>query len=216
MDAVAARLEAHGYVRKGDYLFPERHVVAQHLEHADPSLPKMFVSELRFQAFSPTFRETVGGMLAQVPDGYAERDGMLWSGAPWNPISIAEYELLARESEYGAWVAAFGTRANHFTVLLNALRFTDDIRVFNAFITDRGYRLNMDGGAVKGSPEALLEQSSIMAPETAVAFADGTRMLPGCFYEFAKRYPDPEDGGRPFSGFVERSADRIFSSTDRK
>jgi hypothetical protein len=45
-----------------------------------------------------------------------------------------------------------------------------------------------------------------------VTFTDGTRAIPSCYYEFARRYRLP--GGELFQGFVAASADRIFESTD--
>ncbi len=213
MEAVAKRFEAHGYARKGEYAFPERRVVAMHLEPPEEQLPKIFVSELQPGGWTQEFHRIVYRLIQQVPNEYAESDAFLWSGAPWRLPTWGEYEALAVESEYASWVAVFGTRANHYALLLNALRFTDDLRTFNAFIEGLGYNLNRDGGKVKGSPEAGLEQSSIMAKATMMDFADGKASVPGCFYEFAKRYPGPD--GELFQGFVERSADRIFSSTDR-
>nr|WP_293271384.1 hypothetical protein [Nannocystis sp.] len=44
-------------------------------------------------------------------------------------------------------------------------------------------------------------------------FSDGVYAVPGCYYEFARRYPGPD--GALFDGFIEGSADRIFESTDR-
>lgn len=211
--AIASHFLRRGYAWGGDYAFPDKHVIAAHLDPPDPALPKVFVSELQYRAFSPRFQAIVCRMLSQIPRDHELRTEMLWSGATWSPVSYAEYEALAAESEYGAWVSAFGTRANHFTVLLNGLSFTQDIRAFNALIASHGYRLNAAGGEVKGSPAVFLEQSSIMAPEVPYPFSDGTRAIPGCFYEFAKRYPLPD--GTLFQGFVEASANRIFESTDR-
>jgi hypothetical protein len=42
---------------------------------------------------------------------------------------------------------------------------------------------------------------------------EGLKEIPGCYYEFAKRYPDAD--GKLYSGFIAKSADKIFESTDR-
>ena len=47
-----------------------------------------------------------------------------------------------------------------------------------------------------------------------VEFADGGLTVPGCYYEFTRRYPLAS--GDLFQGFVAKSADRIFQSTDRR
>jgi hypothetical protein len=45
-----------------------------------------------------------------------------------------------------------------------------------------------------------------------VQFTDGTRNIPSCFYEFARRYPMAN--GQLYGGFVAASADKIFESTN--
>jgi hypothetical protein len=74
--------------------------------------------------------------------------------------------------------------------------------------------MNASGGEIKGTPGELLEQSSIMARRLPWPFADGeTHDIPTCYHEFARRYPDPETG-RLYEGFIARSADKIFESTN--
>ena len=123
-------------------------------------------------------------------------------------------EALERESEYAAWMSAFGFRANHFTVSVNALRTFPNLASLNLFLQAKGFRLNAAGGEIKGSPDIFLEQSSTLANEAEAVFREGPRKVPGCYYEFARRYPMPD--GRLFQGFNDKSADKIFESTDRK
>lgn len=94
------------------------------------------------------------------------------------------------------------------------LKFTQDIRELNRFLKSSGVTLNDSGGEVKGSPDVLLEQSSTMAAPVPVGFDDGVWMVPGCYYEFAKRYP--REDGSLFPGFIETSATRLFDSTNEK
>jgi hypothetical protein len=42
---------------------------------------------------------------------------------------------------------------------------------------------------------------------------EGLKEIPACYYEFAKRYPDAD--GKLYSGFIAKSADKIFESTDK-
>ena len=50
------------------------------------------------------------------------------------------------------------------------------------------------------------------ASSVEVKFTEGVYNIPGCYYEFAKRYPD--SSGQLYQGFVAASADKIFESTD--
>ena len=72
--------------------------------------------------------------------------------------------------------------------------------------------LNDAGGEIQGNPEELLEQSSIKAGIISVKFREGIFEIPGCYYEFARRYPDTD--GKLYSGFIAKSADKIFESTN--
>jgi hypothetical protein len=152
------------------------------------------------------------GLINRIPAGLTSRPDWIASGRPW-PIDYTTYEALGRESEYAAWMAAFGFRANHFTVFANALRTFPGLVGLNHFLKANGFRLNAAGGEIKGSPAIYLEQSSTLANIAPVDFTGGPRPVPGCYYEFARRHPMPN--GALFQGFNEKSADKIFESTDR-
>lgn len=212
LDAVAHPFVARGYKPGGDYEFPEKRLRARHYEHPEPGRPKVFVSELEVGALSAHAGRAIADLVAQAP-GIAERDDFPASGRPW-VLSRAVYDALAEESEYAAWLAAFGFRANHFTIDVGSLETFDDLASLNAFLVENGFALNESGGRIKGSPEVYLEQSSTLADTTPVVFSDGLRRVPSCYYEFARRYRLPS--GEIFQGFVPRSAERLFESTDRR
>lgn len=213
IDVLAHPFRAAGYRASGEYEFPAKQLRARHYEHDDPDLPRVFISELRLEKFSRSLQQTVDGMIAQVPTNSTVQDDFCACGRPWS-MSFATYQRLALESEYAAWVAAFGFRANHFTVLVNALEGFADLKALNEFIRQAGYELNTSGGEIKGSPEQWLEQSSTLAEHTTVDFTDGPHEIPACYYEFAQRYRQPD--GQLFTGFIAGSADKIFESTDRR
>ena len=119
---------------------------------------------------------------------------------------------LSEESEYAAWFYVFGFRANHFTVSINALKKYNDIHRVNDLLTKNGFVLNTSGGEIKGTPADLVQQSSTLADSVNVKFIEGSFEVPCCYYEFAQRFPDSE--GHLYNGFVAKSADRIFESTD--
>jgi hypothetical protein len=211
--ALARPFEALGYIARDRYRFDDKKLVARYWQHPDPMLPKVFISELCVAELSPPARQILERLVAQLPPGFGQRADLPWAGRPWQ-IRLAEYDALLEESEYAAWLGAFGFRVNHFTVAVHALTTFPDLLQLNAFLVDYGFRLNDAGGAIKGTPADRLEQSSTRAEPIAVAFSDGRRAIPSCYYEFARRYPLPS--GQLFEGFVPGSADKIFESTDAR
>ena len=202
-----------GYQVVEEYDFAQKKLNAVHLEHqTDANLPKVFISELKTELFSDELQETVAKIDAQIPKINVMQDSFITSGRTWN-LTFEDYIQLLRESEYAAWTAAFGYRANHFTVSLNHLTTFFNLQDLNAFLLKNGFTLNETGGLIKGTPEQFLEQSSTMAAPVNVEFDHSTQVIPGCFYEFAKRYPKP-NSGRLYQGFIAASADKIFESTN--
>jgi hypothetical protein len=202
-----------GYEKKGNYSFPEKKLNACHFEHrVDPSKPKIFISELNLEAFTPAFQEVVAKILEFVPSGSTFEE-LYQVTLPWKKsLFFEDYQLLSKESEYAAWLLAMGLRANHFTVYINFLKKLTSIRKMNDFLKENGFSLNGSGGEVKGSSEDYLEQSSIMADTQVVQFKEGDFKVSTCYYEFAQRYKMPS--GAIFQGFIANSASKIFESTD--
>ncbi|WP_434419910.1 DUF1338 domain-containing protein [Nannocystis pusilla] len=151
-----------GYRAAGAYRFAEKRLVARHFAHDDPDLPLVFVSELVLDQFSPGLQDMVRSLLAQVPEAEFAAPDLCARGRPWQ-IAHADVEALRRESEYAAWLAAFGWRANHFTVAVHALARLGDLATLDEFLKAHGLRLNTAGGEIKGSPAQGLEQSSTVA-----------------------------------------------------
>lgn len=212
IDALAKPFEALGWQLQDDrYRFEDKKLVARFWKHPDPTLPKVFISELCIHELSAAANQIIDRLVAQLPAGFGARPDLPWAGRPWR-VRRAEYESLLFESEYAAWVAAFGFRVNHFTVLVNALTTFPDLQSLNAFLLDHGFTLNESGGAIKGTPAQRLEQSSTRADSIDVELAGETLRVPSCYYEFARRYPVAS--GELFHGFVPASADKIFESTD--
>lgn len=213
IQAMAASYVALGYVPGGNYVFPEKKLTAVHYRHPNPLNPKIFVSQIHLDQLSAGARSMLLGLINQVPPEFLSRPDWSAGGRPWN-VDFTTYEALERESEYAAWMSAFGFRANHFTVFANALRTFPDLTRLNQYLKAQGFRLNASGGEIKGAPDIFLEQSSTLANEAEAPFRDGVRKIPGCYYEFARRYAMPN--GELFQGFNDKSADKIFESTDRK
>lgn len=201
-----------GYKESGEYFFKEKKLYAQHFEHPESDLPKIFISELELQKVSSFVSETLSQCAEQIPASVIASKDFSFSGRHWN-INYSTYQKLAEESEYASWVYAFGFRPNHFTVSVNHLKHFTDLEKLNIYLKDNGFKLNASGGEIKGTPGELLEQSSTMAGEVQWQFGNGMYSIPACYYEFAKRYP--MTSGKLYQGFIAKSADKIFESTNR-
>lgn len=213
LDQLARPFESMGYRAKGRYEFPEKKLIARHYEHPRADRPRVFISELKTQHFSGTLQVLVGRLVDQVPTDRVQRYDFPVIGRPWK-IRREEYEVLAEESQYAGWVGAFGFRANHFTVDVTRLKTFDGLPALNEFLIAHGIAMNESGGLIKGSKDVYLEQSATLAEKVEISFVDTKAIIPGVYYEFARRYRMPD--GQLFSGFVAKSADRIFQSTDRR
>ena len=201
-----------GYEEKEAYFFEAKKLRAKHYEHkADPSVPKIFISELLVDQFSTEFQDNVNSLVSHISADQVQQSNFFFSGRPWN-VSLSQHETLLKESDYGAWMAAIGYRANHFTVFINNLKRYSDIYTLNDFLKSKGFELNSSGGEVKGAPHVFLEQSSTLANRVEVEFTDGKKEIPSCYFEFAKRYPLAS--GELYQGFITKSADKIFESTN--
>ncbi|MEM6914763.1 MAG: DUF1338 domain-containing protein [Pseudomonadota bacterium] len=212
IDHLARPFLAVGYTAQDTYTFKAKRLFARYYAHPDRNLPKVFISELLLDEFSDDLRHKMTGLVDQLSDEQLNDPMLLNKGRLWE-TSHADYEKLYHESEYAAWLSAFGFCANHFTVFANKLTSFDGLTELARFIEDSGYPMNTAGGLIKGSPEVFLEQCSTMATKMPVAFTDGSFELPSCFYEFAKRFELPSGG--LYQGFVAASADKIFESTNQ-
>ena len=202
-----------GYEEKGEYHFAEKHLYAKHYEHNEQKdAPRVFISELKLEEFSKELQQIVQQTIESVPPNIFNSDELLFKGRVWDVPKFEVYNKLRAESEYAAWLYVFGFRANHFTVNVNNLKKFDSIEKVNDLLKINGFLINNSGGEIKGSPEELLEQSSIKSEVIKMQFIEGLFDIPGCYYEFAKRYPEKD--GKLYSGFIAKSADKIFESTD--
>ncbi|MDG1750192.1 MAG: DUF1338 domain-containing protein [Thalassotalea sp.] len=211
IDKLAQHLIALGYKEGGEYHFEAKKLYAKHFEHSDKTLPKVFISELLVEEFSPSVQKIIHNLVDSLDESVINDQSFLYSGKKWS-LSSTDYQTLLAESEYAAWLAAWGYRANHFTVSINHLANYEHLEDINITLKSAGFKLNSTGGEIKGCSEVKLEQSSTIADKFNVEFSDQTVEIPSCFYEFAKRYP--AQNGELYSGFVAASADKIFESTN--
>ena len=213
IDVLSKVFRENGYIEKGQYKFEKKKLFAKHFEHReDENAPRIFISQLLISEFSEYLQDVVKQSIDKIPEELFGSGKLIYSGNLWGPPSFEIYNKLKVESEYAAWLYVYGFCANHFTVSINHLNNFRKIEEVNTLLKNKGFSLNDSGGEIKGTPEQLLEQSSIKAEPVSVDFSAGRKEIPGCYYEFAKRYPGSD--GMIFSGFLADSADKIFESTD--
>jgi hypothetical protein len=211
LDKLAAHFLNLGYQEKGQYDFVQKKLRAKHFEHADTTKPKVFISELLVEQLSESAQNIINEMVENIADDATTHSEFLYSGTHWQ-VSSEQYDELLAESEYAAWVSAWGFRANHFTVSLNHMAHFQLLADVNSKLKASGFVLNSAGGEIKGGQDVHLAQSSTMADKIEVQFSDGKRVIPSCFYEFSQRYK--MTCGNLYQGFVASSADKIFESTN--
>ncbi len=213
IDVLSRLFISAGYEEKQSYRFDSKHLMAKHYEHSSDELaPRIFISQLVTSEMSIGMQEEIKTICDSIPENILASEDLIFSGRQWGLPSYLIYEKLREESEYAAWLYVNGFTVNHFTVNVNALKKHDSLQKVNAFLKSKGYQINDAGGEIHGTPEELLEQSSVKAEILKTTFSEGEYDVTGCYYEFAKRYPD--SNGKLYSGFIAKSADKIFQSTD--
>ena len=199
----------NGYKPIEDLFFTKKKLKATYYIHSDPSLPRIFISELLLESFSDSLQQIINRKIEEIDTELISNPIFLTSGIPWNPIDFETYKNIQKESDYASWVLAMGYIANHFTVSVTDCSYFKNLNQLNNYLKENGFEINSSGGEIKGSEKQGLEQSSIMSKEILVDFSDGAYNVPGCYYEFAYRYNN-------FNGFITQSANHIFESTNEK
>ena len=147
-------ITSFGYSRDRCYRFADKKLRAQSFLHPDPARPRIFLSALQVHAVSPAARKLIEHLVGQVDAGLAERPEILCAGRAWAMPGATDYRALLAESEYAAWLAVHGLRANHFTISVNHLTRTPDLREVVDLIKSEGHAVNSAGGEIKGQPKA--------------------------------------------------------------
>jgi len=243
-----AVFKALGYERRDDYFFEAKQLKAFWLcppdihAHTLDASPKVFLSELIPDRFTPEFKSVVTRLTssvvaspvpriedcaAQAKSGNVDAAHalveecvkLLTTLPSWPRPSLKDYEILKKESEYASWTMLYGHQINHFTVSVHLMNSFSHIKQLASYLEDvLGIPMNHVGGVVKGTPDLLLEQISTMAVDYAYEFQEGVAKVPYGFVEFAYRHvlPGKKHDGQwqsYYQGFVTSNADKIFEST---
>lgn len=213
IDVLAVPFIKAGFQEMGTYHFEEKKLFAKHFHHPNfPESPRVFISELLVEKLSTETQNIINGIYNAIDFDKIDANELYLAGNIWGTPSFETYNKLREESEYAAWLYVYGYRANHFTVDVNSLKKFPTLESVNQLLKDNGFMLNTSGGEIKGTPEELLQQSSTMADFIEVKFKEGAYKIPACYYEFARRFPDAS--GKLYGGFIAKSADKIFESTN--
>ena len=232
--------EALGYRAAGSYHFDDKQLSAIHFQHANPQLPKLFISQLRVWELPPEVRgiiartvrshrapmetEVLSALASQDQDG--KTDGELLARVlgefhelPWLLPAREDVEALNNVSQYAAWVLVHGYNVNHFTSLINShgKAELDSIEKTIAALTKAGVPMKKE---IEGEPGSKLRQSATEAVTIEVDVHD--RGLPAkmpwtyAYFELAQRdtIVDPATG-KParFEGFLGPQATNLFEMT---
>ena len=215
IEVLAQPFIAAGYVERGEYHFEKKKLFAKHFEHVtDKNAPRVFISQLLTKEFSYELQGEVKKMIDSIPSEELIAGNLVFKGRLWEKPSYKVYEKLQAETEYAAWLYVNGFCSNHFTVDVNKLDTFDSLEKVNQFLKENGFKMNISGGEIKGTPGQMLEQSSVLADKIPVEFKEITKEITSCYYEFAFRHA--MSNGELYSGFIAGSADKIFESTDMK
>lgn len=223
----------YGYERREAFSFAEKKLDAFWYHPPADVFPRIFISELRVADLSSNAHEIITSYTQAVNadpvdavdlDDAAAVDELLHRPL-WRLPTYSDYVQLRDESEYAAWTIYNRYYLNHFTISVHNLPGRmSSLAVFDAFLLERGLRLNDAGGTIKESPDGLLLQSSTIAQIVDAEFADGdVHPIAGSYVEFAERRvlaafahlasaEIRRDHRR--DGFEVGNADRIFESTD--
>jgi hypothetical protein len=222
----------YGYDKRDYYHFPEKKLDAYWYAPPLPHYPRIFISELRVKDLSPDIQQIITSYTSEVTsdpvsrlnlDDAAAVDQFLHSGL-WRLPTWRDYQALAAQSEYAAWVIYNRYYLNHFTISVHNLKEGyNTIEQFNAFLERNGFVLNNAGGKIKTSPDGGLLQSATVAEMIDAEFANGeVHAISGSYVEFAERRVLPQFAQLPKDqirrihrreGFEAGNADKIFEST---
>lgn len=222
----------YGYEKRDHYFFEGKKLNAFWYAPPTPEYPRIFISELRVSDLSKTTVELINTYTKEITSdpvddldlNNVEAVGNFFYTSLWDLPTIEDYEALALDSEYAAWVIYNRYYLNHYTISVHELKSGyNTMETFNSFLVDIGIKLNNAGGIIKQSPDGLLRQSSSVAKMMEATFKNGEQMeIPGSYVEFAERLPltafkhiEPSQLTRTQrrEGFESANADKIFEST---
>lgn len=221
-----------GYTKRDNYNFESKKLNAYWYAPPEPKYPRIFISELRVEDLSQEAQQIIKKYTSKVNTDPvstlnmedSQEIGAFFYHPLWQVPTLKDYEILASESEYAAWVIYNRYYLNHYTISVHNLpKPYNQLEKFNDFLEDIGVVLNTSGGKIKTSADGLLKQSSSVAKMITATFANGeTKKISSSYVEFAERLPEKGyehlhesslSREKRRDGFEANNADKIFEST---
>jgi Domain of unknown function (DUF1338) len=236
-EAITRILRPLGYARNGVYPLERLKMTGRSYAQTDypEQLAQFFISELHPDRFSPEFQAAVARVMASSIDPLSDPAKTLLGeleaahSLPVNqaaellPIladcfrrqhaepSLADYEILLRESPEMAWIATEGNAFNHAT---------DRVANVDQLAIEQKQLGRAMKASVETSQSGRVRQTAFLAARVQRRFrTPDDRMIekevPGSFYEFITRLPLPaEDGTSALDlSFDSSNAQAIFKMT---
>jgi hypothetical protein len=234
--AITRALRPLGYALNGTY--PLERLKMTGRSHAQAEYPEelaqFFISELHVDRFSPDFQSAVARITATSRDPLTpeaksllveleqKRSLPIDKAAKLLPVlakvferqhdepTVADYEILLKESPEMAWISTEGNAFNHAT---DRVPDVDEL-------AERQKSLGRPmKETVEKSQSGRVRQTAFLAARVQRRFRDAngnliTREVPGSFYEFITRLPMEEDGKTKLDlSFDSSNAQAIFKMT---
>jgi len=235
--------EALGFQERGAIEFPDTHLFARYVQHAEPDFPRIFVSQLLVDQLpadtAQLIRESVASfreLLTQAdiqalaaldsspsyPRELLERTFAFFKTVPWDPVREDVVRKVNEVSQYGAWVLLHGYNVNHFTGYVNrhGVAPVNDIEGLVAELQRRGVPMKDTIEGARGSKLRQTATHAVRVPVT-VRKADGSTgqiEWTYAYMEFAERgYVEDAAGNKVlFEGFLGPQAAQLFEMTRLK
>ena len=234
-ESITRILRPLGYALNGVY--PLERLKMTGRSHAQAEFPEelaqFFVSELHPERFSAEFQSAVQRVTATstdplTPEAHsALRELDINRALPieaavellpvlahcfsrqHQEITLADYEALLSESPEMAWISTEGTAFNHAT---------DRVPDVDQLAADQKALGRPMKATVETSQSRRVRQTAFLAARVHRSFRlpDGTpseKEVPGSFYEFITRLPNPEQEGKLDLSFDSSNAQAIFKMT---
>lgn len=222
----------YGYIKKDYYHFEEKKLNAYWYAPPSDRYPRIFLSELIVKDLSENAQSIIKKYTDSISADPVDRLDLdnpeevahFFQKPLWYLPTKSDYQALAAESEYAAWVIYNRYYLNHYTISIHELdKGYHFLEAFNEFLESIGIKLNTAGGIIKTSGDGLLKQSSSVAKMIEAKFAGGETMeIAGSYVEFAERLALEDFSNTPSDeltrdqrrdGFESANADKIFEST---
>lgn len=235
-DAITRMLRPLGYALNGTYPLERLKMTGRSHAQADypQELAQFFISELHPDRFSPEFQAAVKRVTASSRDPLTpeaksllaeleqERSLPVEKAVKLLPVlasvfsrqhdepTVADYEVLLKESPEMAWISTEGNAFNHATDRVdNVDEVAEEQKKLGRPMKE----------VVEKSQSGRVRQTAFLAARVQRSFRDsngGTviREVPGSFYEFITRLPISEDGKSGVDlSFDSSNAQAIFKMT---